>query len=714
MSGTRVAADRAESKPAQLHISHSWGGGIGRWVADFCKADGDRHNLVLQSVSDRNWAAMRLELLDPRLSDRALAQWTLAAPIRATDIRNPEYARILEEILDVFGIDVVVVSSLIGHSFEALATRLPTVLIAHDLYPFCPALFACFGEPCSTCEPARLARCMAQNPYNEFWHGTKPAQWIALREAYVESASEPNVRLVAPSRSVRDRLCALLPQLHPDAWAVIAHGIDTDQFARQSSHAGKAETAARLRIAIPGRLPPHKGLYLLREAMPALLGCATLLLLGCGKFGEPFRGVPGVEVVPDYEYAQLGEAIRRFDPDIALLLSVLPESFSYTLSEMLALGVPVAASRVGALPERIEHGRNGLLFEPDAQSLVETVQMLAKDRSRLLQLRQQARACPPRPAAAMVSDYHALFPEAGRSAARVDRSSSRSAFLRWLAALADERLQLRDENVGLVELARQAASHADVLAARIGELERRCQDLSRDADRLAADKAAIYRSRSWRLTAPLRYLADMVASVRTPRALSQGNASEGAPQPVEITRPAGGTAGAPGLAAESREAARRRLRYEIGVPDAARVVVGVIAETDCRAADCFVAMTSAILEARNDTVFVVLRPLVEDGRGDKLAQALLSATRKLFVLGPADQALAIEAADVVFVSTSGDRSIQPIETIASQAKRTVAFDPTPGLAPVTRSPRVSSASDASSIAAAILDGFAADQAAGCP
>ena len=42
--------------------------------------------------------------------------------------------------------------------------------------------------------------------------------------------------------------------------------------------------------------------------------------------------------------------------------------------ESIALGVPVAASRVGGLSEYIQHGKNGYLFsEGDAQSLSEII-----------------------------------------------------------------------------------------------------------------------------------------------------------------------------------------------------------------------------------------------------------------------------------------------------------------------------------------------------
>jgi glycosyltransferase involved in cell wall biosynthesis len=50
-------------------------------------------------------------------------------------------------------------------------------------------------------------------------------------------------------------------------------------------------------------------------------------------------------------------------------LLILPtlcfEGFPMVVREALALGVPVAASRLGSLPCLVEEGKNGVLFEPD-------------------------------------------------------------------------------------------------------------------------------------------------------------------------------------------------------------------------------------------------------------------------------------------------------------------------------------------------------------
>lgn len=55
-----------------------------------------------------------------------------------------------------FRIEVILISSLIGHAADALATGLPTIFVAHDYYPFCPAVVIQFGEVCEQVQTAAI------------------------------------------------------------------------------------------------------------------------------------------------------------------------------------------------------------------------------------------------------------------------------------------------------------------------------------------------------------------------------------------------------------------------------------------------------------------------------------------------------------------------------------------------------------------------------
>ena len=125
----------------------------------------------------------------------------------------------------------------------------------------------------------------------------------------------------------------------------------------------------RLRLVILGRIQPGKGQRLLMDALPGLTDIAQVYLLGTGKSGEAFFGVPGVNVLIDYSREDLPSLLEQIGPDLAALLSLVPETFSYTLSELQFLGVPVIATRVGSFPGRITDGKSGWLTDPTAKAL---------------------------------------------------------------------------------------------------------------------------------------------------------------------------------------------------------------------------------------------------------------------------------------------------------------------------------------------------------
>lgn len=80
---------------------------------------------------------------------------------------------------------------------------------------------------------------------------------------------------------------------------------------------------------------------------------------------------------PAYLGAQpLSEVMRQLSSASYLVLpSVCYEGFPRTLVEAFACGVPVIASRHGALAELVDDGRTGLLFEPgDAADLMAKLQ----------------------------------------------------------------------------------------------------------------------------------------------------------------------------------------------------------------------------------------------------------------------------------------------------------------------------------------------------
>ena len=151
-------------------------------------------------------------------------------------------------------------------------------------------------------------------------------------------------------------------------------------------------------IGTVGRLVPVKGHAILLEALRILRNShhnVTLLFVGDG----PSRGYLEAEVTRlglEQSVIFAGHQEQSYDfinmMDIFALPS-LHEGIPMVLLEALALRRPVIASRVGGIPEVVEHGVSGLLVEPmDASSLANSVVELIENRSKAINLGATGRA----------------------------------------------------------------------------------------------------------------------------------------------------------------------------------------------------------------------------------------------------------------------------------------------------------------------------------
>jgi len=78
------------------------------------------------------------------------------------------------------------------------------------------------------------------------------------------------------------------------------------------------------------------------------------------------------------EQKELTELIKN--ANMTVVPSIWYENMPNSILESFKLGTPVIASKIGSIPELIEHGVNGLLFEPgDHQDLAINLNKLLED-----------------------------------------------------------------------------------------------------------------------------------------------------------------------------------------------------------------------------------------------------------------------------------------------------------------------------------------------
>jgi len=110
-----------------------------------------------------------------------------------------------------------------------------------------------------------------------------------------------------------------------------------------------------------GRLSPEKGVAVLADALSQIPGGAVDVI-GTGPEQARLERQPGLCLLGWLEPRAIYAHMRR--AAYLVMPSIWYENFPRTLVEAFACGLPVIASRLGAMAELIEDGRTGILFEP--------------------------------------------------------------------------------------------------------------------------------------------------------------------------------------------------------------------------------------------------------------------------------------------------------------------------------------------------------------
>ncbi len=275
----------------------------------------------------------------------------------------------------------------------ARAAGARVVLHLHQYRLVC-ATGVCYtrGEECTRCHgrdtlPGVRLNCRGNVP-EAAAYGVSLALW---QRRLVQQADA----VVVPSEFARERLRALGAPLPWERVHVLAPPLRALEAApRRAAPDGPPSFAL-----VVARLAEEKGVDVAIDACRA--AGLTLVVAGDGPQRAELEaraaeapGVAGATVrfagrVDDEELARL-----RADAAIALVPSRSAETFGLAAAEAMAAGLPVAASRVGALGELVAD--EGLVPPGDAMALAAAIARLAGDRAAGARGRERARAlCAP-------------------------------------------------------------------------------------------------------------------------------------------------------------------------------------------------------------------------------------------------------------------------------------------------------------------------------
>ncbi|NJK88288.1 MAG: glycosyltransferase family 4 protein [Myxococcales bacterium] len=181
---------------------------------------------------------------------------------------------------------------------------------------------------------------------------------------------------------------------------------------------------AIFRVVSFGASSDVKGLDLV-EALARAVKARNIEIHALG--GTTRRAAPEVHDHGPYERDRLFEILSEIAPDVALIPSRLPETYSHVLTEAWGHGLPVIAIRRAALEERIElHGGGWLVPPRDTGAVVELVLRLSRSPDEVRAVAEQVDRIHLRSVGVMAADYERLYTELAGSPREAPREQPRS------------------------------------------------------------------------------------------------------------------------------------------------------------------------------------------------------------------------------------------------------------------------------------------------
>jgi glycosyltransferase involved in cell wall biosynthesis len=263
---------------------------------------------------------------------------------------------------------------------------IPMVQTLHDYKLLCPnTSFVSRGEVCERCKGDRYFHVVLR----ECKRDSLAASLIACWEAYFHKLLriyEGTVDLfIAPSRFLQHKLAEHgfdarvehLPNL-----------VDVDSF--QPCY----ETSDY--FVYFGRLVGVKGVETLFEAMRSVHPSLRLYIIGEGELEKPLRAytqrynLSNIVFLGHLDTQDLVPIIQR--ATFTVIPSECYENYPMAVLESFACGTPVIGTNIGGIPEIIQDGRNGLLFEPgDERQLADRIQFLLDNPQQAIEMGRNGR-----------------------------------------------------------------------------------------------------------------------------------------------------------------------------------------------------------------------------------------------------------------------------------------------------------------------------------
>ncbi|SLN15344.1 Glycosyl transferase family 2 [Aquimixticola soesokkakensis] len=330
--GLAMAAAECAGRVA-VFVAHSLGGGaehdLQKRLARCIARSG--HAVVLRIGGPTAW---RVELCSAQGQVVVLSQDTAAVIDLLSDITAPQ----------------VVYNCAVGATapqdvvalMRSLGARGDLCILMHDFYPLSPSFNLLDSDGIYRGVPLVGG---ASDAAHDFDAGLGLSDWRALWGGLLAQARE--IEVFSQSSA------AIVAEVYPDSAAqIVVRPHNCDQLPKRLS-APRRATGAPLVVGVLGNIGPQKGAQVLRALCQQIaLAQVPMKLVIIGDV-DPRYDLPGAKVHGAYRLGDIEQLVNQYGISRWLMPSIWPETFCFTVHEMLATGLPVLGFDLGAQAEAL-------------------------------------------------------------------------------------------------------------------------------------------------------------------------------------------------------------------------------------------------------------------------------------------------------------------------------------------------------------------------
>jgi len=259
---------------------------------------------------------------------------------------NKDYSEILDRIISDFDIKILHIHHMIGHYFDIKNLiqkyKLFSIISLHDLYSTTPRV--------NEVQENTLTNSSVGAGIN------KLENWNKVWKNLFDVANF----IITPTQSAKKEI----KKVYEDARiSIIEHGVNLKKEKSDLSIEGEDS----FDIAFLGVMVKHKG----GEIFEYLIKEAKLKNIRIHLFGASVKELPKDSKYfinhGAYQRQNLSKLLKENDIKLVCLFSMVPETYSYTLTESIASGIPVLGIDYGAIGERIKRDNLGWLIDIDSE-----------------------------------------------------------------------------------------------------------------------------------------------------------------------------------------------------------------------------------------------------------------------------------------------------------------------------------------------------------